>query len=317
MINPLFLRYIAVLISVLFASIGTGLGQGIAGRGGLDALARQPMGSDQGFRTMVIGLALTETGVILTLVTVLILIFSNPPVNVAGGLAELGMGLGIGISSAFVSFASSKIVKNACLAISRQPFFANKIFTFMLIVQSIIEAPVIFAFLIAFVINMKIVSDLSIYEGMIFLSAGILSGLSCIGTSIGQSLVGSQACNAIGLNRRGYNKIFPFSLISQAIIETSVIFSLLLSILLIYKVPLKDNFFMTMMAAIAACISMGIGSIGTGIAIGKVASSACIQIAHKPEQYGMLLRTSLVSQVLIESTVIYALIIAISIILLF
>ncbi|MCK4265438.1 hypothetical protein KAW80_03710 [Candidatus Babeliales bacterium] len=310
MIDTLSLRYIGAFTAVILASIGTGIGHGVAGIGSMKALSRQTLGGSQGFRAMILGLALSETGEILTLVLVILLLFSGPAPFLGGGFAELGIGIAMGLTSAFIGFASSMVVKSASIAIARQPFFSRKIITFMLLIQSIVEAPVIFAFLISLMIKAKVSETVSMYNGFMMLSAGIICGLGSIGPAIGQAIFASATCKAVGLNKRAYVKIFPFSLLSQAVIETPVIFSLLLAFALIYRAPSALPF-MSIIAAISAVISMGIGSTGVGISIGRVAASACLEIAHNPDNYGKLFRTALASQALIESAVIYCLIIAI------
>ena len=107
-----------------------------------------------------------------------------------------------------------------------------------------------------------------------------------------------------------YNKIFPFSLFNQAIIETPVIFSFFVSFLLIYWPVNPTLIFMAAIASIGSAVSMGIGSLGAGISTGHVASKACLSIAANPENYTTVLRISLISIAIIESTVIYSFIVA-------
>ncbi len=314
MIDPIFFRYIGISFAIFLAGLGTAIGQGMAGSAYSFSMIRQPLGSDIGLRAMIIGLALSETSSILTLVTLMIMLFSGPIPTFGGGLAELGIGLLMGITSAVVSFASAMVVKNAANSISRQPFFGQKILTFMLIVQTIIEAPMIFAFLISLMIKLKTANVLSVSQGIILLAAAMVCALGSIGPSIGQAIFASSACKALGFNKKIYSKIFSFSLLNQAIIETPILFSLLLSFMFIYKA----NFFYTpsisIIAVIAALISIGIGSFGAGISNGRVAAAACSELVINPEAYGALFATSLAAHALIQASVVYCLIVAMFII---
>lgn len=313
------LGYLGNVIAIAFASFGVAFGQGLATFGELDALERQPLGSEAGFRTLIIGLGLTESGAVLALVAVLMSIFNFPSINLTlgSGIAELGAGLSIGVVAAVVGIASSMSVLESCRSISRQPFFSRKITTFMLLTQSIIEAPIIFAFIIALIIKVEVGETLSLQQGLRFFSGGLVIAIGCIGPSIGQAIFVKSAATAIGLNKLAYNKIFPFSLFSQAIVETPVIFSFFISFLLIYWPVNPTVAFMAALVSIASAISMGVGSLGAGISTGYVASKACLAIAESPESYATILRVSLISQAIIESTVIYGFIVALFMILRF
>ncbi len=310
--NAYLLAYLGNVFALAFASIGVAFGQGLASFGQLDALERQPMGSEAGFRALIIGLGLTESGAVLALVAVLMSIFNLPSIDLTlgAGFAELGAGLAIGIVAAVVGIASSMSVRESCRSISRQPLFSHKITTFMLLTQSIIEAPIIFAFIIALIIKAEIGNLLSIQQGLRLFSAGLVIALGCVGPSIGQAIFVKDAAKAVGLNKMAYNKIFPFSLFSQAIIETPVIFSFFVSFLLIYWPVSSEAISMAAIVSIGSAISMGIGSLGAGISTGYVASKACLSIAANPDSYTTVLRVSLISQAIIESTVIYSFIVA-------
>ncbi|MGD9157808.1 MAG: ATP synthase F0 subunit C [Desulfobacteraceae bacterium] len=64
------------------------------------------------------------------------------------------------------------------------------------------------------------------------------------------------------------------------------------------------------LALLGAGISMGLGAIGPGIGEGFVAGKACEAIGRKPEEAALLTRTMLIGQAVSESTGIYALVIA-------
>jgi len=55
-------------IAIAFAALGGGIGQGMAMRGALEGIARNPNASDKIFTPMIIGLALIESLVIYALV---------------------------------------------------------------------------------------------------------------------------------------------------------------------------------------------------------------------------------------------------------
>lgn len=310
MITPEILHYFSAALTIAFGAIGGGIGQGIAGSNVMGAMDRQPTGSDNNFKALILGLALIESGIIIALVITLLLLFTSTETITWGiAYAEVGIAIAVGVSAAAISIASAFPVKAASEAISRQPFFAQKILTTMLLAQSIIEAAVIFSFIIALLIRFNISGATTIYEGLRLMAAGIAMGLGCIGPSIGQAIFAHSSCKALGVNKNAYGKIFPFTLLSQAVTETPLIFCLLIALIIIYT-PTGSNALFQAITIITAAVTIGLGSIGTATGIGYTASKASLQIAREPENYPTIVKTALLIEAFIESSVIYAMIIS-------
>ncbi|MBD3231612.1 hypothetical protein GF322_03025 [Candidatus Dependentiae bacterium] len=311
MLTPELLHYLSIGILIGLGSIGAGIGQGIAAFSSVGSMARQPAGNDPIFRSMVIGLAFIESGAIFALVITLLLLFTVlPQITFAIAIAELGISLAVGIAALSISIASSFAVRATAVSISRQPFFAQKIITLMLLAQSIIEAPVVFAFVVALIIKMNLTEATTLFEGLKFLAASCCIALGCVGPSFGQAIFANSSCKAVGLNKDVYNKIFTFSIINEAVIETPLIFSLLISIMLIFlPIPFKTPLSSTIGFLVSA-FAVGIGSFGTAVSAGYVGSRSCNQLALNPENYSFLFRSTILAQAFIESSVIYCLIIA-------
>ena len=309
-VTPELLHYCAAGLPLLLGALGGGIGLGIAGRGAHEAMERQGSANPSIFRSTVIGLTLIEGSAVIALITTLILLLArHKAITWELAYAELGIALAVGISAMSVSIASSFVVKAATQAIARQPHFTQKILTFMLISQSIIEAPVLFAFIIAMIIHNDLQRTINMGDGLELLAAGIAIALGCIGPCIGQAIFSHASCTAIGMNKNIYNKIFPFALLNQALIETPVIFCMLFSLITLLVgpdlPPLIDGY-----KHLIASGCIGIGAIGASIGIGYVASRSCYPIALEPSTYSVIARTSFLAAVFIESSVIYALIVA-------
>jgi F-type H+-transporting ATPase subunit c len=60
------------------AAFGTGIGQGLAVKGAVDGIARNPSASGKILTSMMIGLAMIESLAIYALVVALIVLFANP-----------------------------------------------------------------------------------------------------------------------------------------------------------------------------------------------------------------------------------------------
>jgi F0F1-type ATP synthase membrane subunit c/vacuolar-type H+-ATPase subunit K len=311
-IAPQILHAFSVGVAIVLGGLGGGIGQGIAGFGSLKAMYRQPTASDKILRTMILGLALIETGAILALVIIFMILFGGlKEITLGAGLAELGMGLAIGLSAAAISIASSFAVKSACESIARQPFFTQKIMTLMLLSQSIIGAPGVFAFIVALLIKMQISSTTTVVDGIKFLAAGVTIGVGSIGPSIGQGIFSTSSCKASGINKEAFSQILTFSLLSQAVIQTPIIFCLVISLTTIFKQISQSTMpFIAGVTFFSPAFAISIGSMGTAIAIGFAASKMTNAVALDTKNYPLFVRASLLAQAIIESAAIYALIVA-------
>jgi F-type H+-transporting ATPase subunit c len=310
-LDPHIFRYLGCGISLALSALGIGLGQGIAGHDALVAFRRQPTASSNSFRTLMVGLALSETGGILSFLMVIMLLFFSPPLLTSGaGIAEMGMALSMGIAACFVGYASSMAVKEACNSIARQPFFVQKIAMFMVLLQSVVEAPLIFVFIIALMVKSYLPTIDSYSHGMIFFCSNLLVALGCVGPALGQARFVAAACRSLGTNKDAYGPLFTFSVLCVAVIETPVIMSLIVAFILLYRPYFEAGAISAIVVALTCLIAMGGSSFGTGNALGYIASRACSQIAKTPENYSVIFRTALISIGFVESSVVYALIIA-------
>lgn len=303
------IHFLTIGMTTALSSIGVSIGQGIATQAALDAVDRQPAAQGDINRSLIIALALIETGAMLGLLVPLILFF-NPPTTIYGALAEIGMGIAIAMPAISTGYASALPAQEAFHAMSRQPFLAKKIRNILLLAQSLIQTPLIFGFIIALIIQTLIPSLTSYSQALTLIASGLTIGLGCIGPALGSGNFTAHACKSTGLNKSIYQSIFTFTFISQAIIETSVIFAAIVSLLLISHAPSVPDYTIIGWVYMAIAFTMGIGTLGAGISSGRIASSAAIQIALNPSARTSLSRSSMLAQGLVDTIPIYAFIIA-------
>jgi F-type H+-transporting ATPase subunit c len=298
---------------VTFAALGAGIGQGLIGFKSLQAVDTQPHAATEIGRISLIGMALTETSAILGLVvSIMLLLDTSTPINyLYASYGKIGVSFAIGLTSLVAGIASSLPAQAACLSVARQPFFSNKILQLMLLTQSIIVTPNIFGFIIALLINMKIASVNDLNGGLQLLAAGISIGVGSIGPCIGLSLFAASACTAVGINRKSYSKILPFTFICEGIIETPVIFSLLIALLILNVDIISDGSAIQGIALLSAALCMSLSTIGTGISAGRVGSAASQQIGNAPDIYPIVSKVGLLALAMIDTFAIYGFIIAI------
>lgn len=303
-----------VAFTVAANSIAVGLGEGLTSFAALQAIDKQPAAQNDIARISVLGTALIETAAVLGVTMSFFLLLSNNITNSTAHIAELGIACAIGFSGFAIGIASSFPAQEACFAVARQPFFADKILRFMLITQSIIQTPIIFGFIIGMLIKLHSNFVTTLEQSIMLSAAGLAIGLGSIGPATGLALFAKSACRGIGLNRRAYGQLMSFTFISQAIIETPIIFALTVALVCIFYNTQATP--ITSVAWIAAASCMSLGTLGPGIASGKTAAAAAHEIALDHKQYSVLSKTSMFAQGLIDACAIYTFLISFLIILL-
>lgn len=311
-----FLHYLTVALVVAINSLGVGIGEGITSSAALDAINTQPTARNDITRIAILGMALIETAAIMGITIAIMLILSTSDItqSVYASIASLGVAAAICLPGFAIGLVSAFPAKEACFAVARQPFFAQRILRFMLITQSIIQTPIIFGFIIAMFIKNQALVATSLPDSIRLVASGLSIGVGSIGPAIGLAQFAKTACRGLGINRESFGQLLSFTFISEAIIETPIIFALVISLLLIVSNIEPDNILKSIALLSAACC-IGMGTLGAGISSGRTASAACHQIALHPKQHATLSKISMFSQGLIDTCAIYALLISLLLIL--
>ncbi len=303
------------LIPVILSALGTGIGQGLIGKQALQSMLKQPTASNNISKLCIIGTAVTETAAILgILMSLMLLGDANNIHNAWSTYGVIGIACAVGISGFCAGIASSFPVIASCQSLARQPFLQGKILNLMLITQTLIMTPNIFGLLIALLIKGKMGETESFTQALQLLASGLSIGLGCIGPSIGLSLFAFAACQAIGINKKAYGKILTFTFICEAIIETPVIFSLLIS-LIILTTTINPESVLQGWQFLAAALCIGLSTISPGINSGRTAAHASTQIAYNLETYPNLSKLTMLALAMIDSFTIYGLLVSIIMIL--
>lgn len=303
-----FIHYSAIGIMTAICAIGVGLGQGAVSLAALRAMNTQPQASINITRIAVFGMVLLEFAAIAGVTFALFLLFGTTEINLAISLAHAGIAAAICIAGCMVGFACYLPAQEACHSAARQPFFSQNIMRFMLLTQSIIQTPIIFAFIVGMFIRNQALGITDTLDGIRLLAAGLCIGIGSIGPALGLAQFAKTACAGIGINRESYNKLMSFTFISQAIIETPLLFSLVVSLLVVGS-SVHGNVTQTIALASAAFCA-GLGTLGPSISSGRTAAAACAQIARNPQSHSILSRISMLAQGIIDSNAIYAFLVA-------
>lgn len=311
----LLLHYGSISIVVALATLGAGIGGGLAGLAAMDAINIQPSAEAEITKTSIIGLALIETAAILSFILIILLLKSPiDPLNETAfyqSIAETGIACAVGIAGFIIGIVSALPIQQACYSIARQPFFGQNITNIMLITQTLIQSPIIFGFLISLLIKWQIPSITNLTQSITLLASGLCIGIGSIGPAIGLAKFAQTACQSVSINRQAYGQLLSFSFMSQGVIETPIIFAFIISILLLRNSSsITPDSFLSCIKILAAAFCTAIGTFGPGLNSSKTAAAACKRIAFDQQQYGTLSQVSLFSQGLIDAAAIYALLIS-------
>jgi len=146
--------------------------------------------------------------------------------------AGLSMGLGAVGSGKGEGYAAMKAVEG----MGRQPGVADHLLRTMLIGQAIAESTGIYGLVVALLLVFQGFTDVHFMQIPAFISAGLCMGLGAMGPGFGLGLAAGHACEAIARNPETSSIILRNMLIGQAVTESTGIYSLVVSLLLIFVV---------------------------------------------------------------------------------
>lgn len=295
-----------------FGAVGAAIGEGHTAAQANSAVSRNPEMAGEIFKSMLVGQAVAESASIFALVVSMILLFTEfsaesytmISVVLASGLC-MGLGaIGSGVGSGFPAGA-------ACMGMARQPAMSGRLTTNMLIGSAVCQTPAIFALVTSFILlftNFAVRPVSPTWAAI--LGAGLASGLGAIGSGLGGGLVAEASCEGIARQPQTVTPVTNVMLLGQAVTQTTAIYGLLVSFILMFKTFEASASLAPAMALLGAGVCMGIGAIGPGIGEGFTAQSAVRWIARNDNATADLTRVMLVGQAVAESTGIYSLVTA-------
>ncbi|HBL98504.1 TPA: hypothetical protein DDZ86_02575 [Candidatus Dependentiae bacterium] len=304
-------HYLAAVVTITFPIAGTAIGQALSSKAAIDALNIQPSVRGSLGKILMVALALTETAALFSTL-ICFMIVKDMPVTLAHSFGQLGAAFAIAIPACVVGLASSYPIRRAFEAVSRQPLFTQRITYLLFLTLSIAQTPTIFGLMIGMFLLTNAAGAVEMAVGLKLFASGLALGLGSIGPALGVAFFGASTCESVGINRGAYSRIFSFALMSLAIIETPVLFALVISLMLLFRAQAIEG-----ILSISSAISIGLCTVGLGISSGRTASAACLQIARHPDQYSLLSKTSITAQTLIDTNVIYGFLVSIGLLIFF
>lgn len=318
----------------MIAGIGPGVGQGYAAGKAAQSTGDFPENQKQSTMTMLIGAGVAETTGILSLVIALILAFGNPMVNLPGAddpaVALVIAGSAIGVGFAMIAGVGAGVgcgygAGKAAEGVGINPENQRGILVTMLLGSAIAQTTGIFSLVIALILmyanplaSIAVASGASVELCIVLSLSGMGAGISMIGglgAGVGCGYAGGKAAEAVAINPSSQSASMMTMILGSAIAQTSGIFSLVVTLILMYGNPLIALLEGGSHFLILACSAFGAGcalvaGVGPGLGQGIAAGKACEVIGMRPKMRGDVIKTMVLGQAVAQTTGIYGLVIA-------
>ena len=146
----------------------------------------------------------------------------------------IGAGLCIGLGAIGAALGEGYTAGMANEALSQKPEQSGDIMKNMLVGQAVAESAAIFALVIAILLIFMDVPQDNILNAASLLGAGLCMGFGAIGSGIGSGFPGGQACLGLARQPAVTHKLTTNMLIGSAVCQTPAIFSMVVSLMLIF-----------------------------------------------------------------------------------
>jgi V-type H+-transporting ATPase proteolipid subunit len=288
---------IAAGLAIGLAAIGAGYGIARAGASLCRSLTTAPEAFSKGLVSVVLAEALGIYGLLLSFMLIMRL---EGVTDMSQGFMGLGSGLAIGLSCIGAGFG----IALAGESLSRSVAEAPESFSKGLVSVVLAEALGIYGLLIGFMVVMRIDGATTLPDpygaGWLAVASGLSIALAAIGGGVGIGYGGAALCSSLRTAPESFSK----GLVSVVLAEALGIYGLLASFMLVMRLDVVVV--ATAMIGLSAALTIGIGALVAGVAIGWAGASMIGAMVGKPEVFSK----SMVPVVLAEALAIYTLLVA-------
>lgn len=227
------LSRLGLLGSLAIPGFITGINAAFPARQALLAVARQPFSQAIIMNVLLIGQSMIQTPVIFGFIMSL-LIYAITPVTDAHAVQIIAAGFALGIGCIGPSIGLSTFAQTACSTIARNPAIYNQFFSFMFMSQALIEAPLLFSFIVGIMILYFKLSVITYMGGIFTLAAALAMGLSTLGAGISSGRISANASRAIATYPQELTAITSISFLAQTFVDTAPLYGLIVSLLILF-----------------------------------------------------------------------------------
>jgi len=231
--------YLGAGLSMGLAAIGSGVGSGLPAGAACEGTARQPAALSTIRTNMLVGSAVCQTPSVFGMVVAFMLIFidwSDRPFWPTWA-ALLGAGISTGFSAIGPGLGNGITANEATLGVARQPETSGTLTNTMLIGLTVAQSTVIYGFLVSLILLfIPKPESMAMAAWAAPLSAGICMGLGGIGPGIGEGITAGYAVRRVARDVEQNVLLTRVMLVGQAVSESTGIYSLIVSLLLIFVI---------------------------------------------------------------------------------
>jgi len=222
-----------------FGAIGSGVGSGFPGGQACKGMVHQPAMSSRLTTNMLIGSAVCQTPSIFAMVVALILMFvdfGSAPLQPTWA-ALLGAGVSTGLAAIGSVIGGGLAAGASCEGVARSPEAVGPVTTTMLVGQAVAQTPSIFGLLISFVLVFKTFPETTALQtAMVLLGAGLCMGFGGIGPGIGNGMAAEGAVRWVARRVDHAGDLMRTMLVGQAVSQSTAIYAMVVSLVLIFVV---------------------------------------------------------------------------------
>jgi F0F1-type ATP synthase membrane subunit c/vacuolar-type H+-ATPase subunit K len=153
----------------------------------------------------------------------------------------------------------------------------------------------------------------SINEQLKLISSSLCIFLGSLGGIYGIASFNGKACDMTGYNRQAAKKIFNFTFVSQTMIETPILLSFIVSLIINNS---KIETWTQALALLAAGICTGVCAMVSGYVSANIAIEGVENLSKKPELAAQISKITILGQGFLDTFAIYGLIISLLILIL-
>lgn len=234
--------YAAVLLgaglSIGLGCFGSGIGCGWPAAAACDGVARNPEKATVVTSSMIVGQAVAQSPSIFATMVALILLFVPPA---ASGLAGIGIaisaGVAMGIGALGPGLGSGVAARGAVQGLGAWPRSQAITIRTMLIGQAVCQTPAIFGMLVAFIMLFTLQDlETTIVGFAKVLAAAISVGVGGFGPALGCGMISDTSCLATATRPDHDALMLRTMLIGQAVSQSTAIYALIISLVILYVV---------------------------------------------------------------------------------
>jgi len=308
----------------MIAGIGPGVGQGYAAGKAAESTGAHPENQKTSLMTMLVGAGVAETTGILSLVVALILMFGNPMISQEGNaLAIAGSAIGVGLAMVAgvgagigCGYAAGKAAEGVGIAPENQ----RGSMMCMLLGSAVAQTTGIFSLVIALIFmyanpiaaaSVGASNEIAVILGLSGMGAG-MSMIAGLGSGVGCGYAAGKAAEAVAMDPNTTGKSIMFMLVGSAMAQTSAIFSLVITLILMYGNPfigIDANYLILGASGLAAGIAM-IGGLGPGVGQGYAAGKAIEGVSLNIEASSKVMVVMILGQAISQTSSIFSLVVA-------